>query len=261
MITVVKLTKEESKKIFDKCEISPINIDVAYQLEKNSEDYIYETAFNILLDYEMYCKNFIRTYIPHISANNYDLNEQICKVINKKYTKENFNAFDLLVLSNQENIYRYGKPINALSTISEYVDDDYQFDNMEKDLAIMQKGVEMFISKINKNDYIFQNPDFTNKNLNIKGDGDYIINDILFEVKCAQDDAISTHTIQQLMIYYLLNQSLPPIRKLNINKFGYFNPLKGQYHIWEIVIPSIVKDNWARYASHQMILNSQCLFV
>ena len=257
MITVTKLVKEESRKIFDQCDISPIIIDVPYQLEKNSEGYIYGTAFNILLDYEMYRNNYIRTYIPHISANNYDLNEQICQVINKKYTKENLNAFDLLVLANQENIYRCGRPINAISTISEYVEDDHQLDNQEKDFTIMKKGVEIFISKINKTDFVFQNPDFSNKNINIRGDGDYVINDILFEVKCVKEDAISTRTLHQLMIYYLLNQTLPPIRKLNINKFGYFNPLKGQYHIWEVSIPSIVKDNWARYVSHQMIFNNR----
>jgi hypothetical protein len=223
-------------RIFEKGLVKSIKLDCNFQYDRHSNPTIFGTAYNILFDYELYRRNFIESYEPK-RLKNKAMNKDFREVIAKIDQRSLLNERDLLLLVKEENLYRNGNFV--------VYDMDFKKDEiiaMKDDMRFIYPSIYDFFNEFKTSDKIIDNPYFEYNDYvrHIYGDGDFIINDILFEIKCVSDDSISTKTIKQLYIYKLLNDYSSRDLKYEINRFGYLNPLKNQVYIWDCDIPESI---------------------
>ncbi|HAU65890.1 MAG: hypothetical protein A2017_17505 [Lentisphaerae bacterium GWF2_44_16] len=247
-MNVKAFIKYESKRLFEDRVLEPIKIEPLRTYQRHSAPDVFGIAFNIAFDYELFKRGLISNYAPHQDyiAPLYD--EEIA-AFDKVEKKQELNARDLLILVNHENLSRFENNMAMYMQLSSHKFSPADEENMRLDLTLMSSCIHEFFSSVSKTDKFIQNPDFFSKRVDIYGDGDFIMNDILFEIKCVSSDNIETKTQKQLILYKLINDIDEDKRKYTINKFGYYNPLKGQIHTWDAIIPESVMNHWREYVS------------
>ena len=234
--------------LFDDRVLKPIEIVPQKHLQRRSSPDVFGIAFNIAFDYELFKRGLISVYAPHqdIIAPLYDDEIDAFEKVEKK---QELNARDMLILVNHENLSRFENNMTMYMQLSSHKFTSADEENMRIDLSVMSGCIRDFFSSVSETDKFIQNPDFFSKRVDIYGDGDFIMNDILFEIKCVSSDNIETRTQKQLILYKLINDIDEDKRKYTINKFGYYNPLKGQIHTWDAIIPESVMHHWREYVS------------
>lgn len=223
-------------RIFDKGSVKSIKLDCNFQYVRKCNPTIFGTAYNILFDYELFRRKFIESYEPK-RLKSKPINKDFKEVISKINQKSLLNERDLLLLVKEENLYRNGNFIVYDMDFKEN-----EIISMKDDIQFIYTSINNFLNNLKNNDQIVDNPYFEYSDYikHIYGDGDFILNDVLFEIKCVSDDSISTKTIKQLYIYKLLNDYSSRDLKYEINRFGYLNPLKDQVYVWNCNIPESI---------------------
>lgn len=198
--------------------------------ERKSHPSVFGVAFNLMLDYRLYCDGYVEYYSPKGNFSD----DRIKRIRGIVDNKETFTPKQIYALVRAEQIYRSGFA---------GPNKDDELEKLILDFPYLIESVEYSIKRLFKGkNNIVVNPIFGNLSIGVKADGDFILNNILYEIKCTKDTNCSTKTIRQLMIYKLLNESLK--EEFEIERFGYYNPLRKQIVEFDIEIPKIVRDNW-----------------
>jgi len=227
-------------KIFDRGLIKSIKLETNFQYERKSYPTIFGTAYNIIFDYELFRRSLIGSYEPK-RYKEMPLNKELSDLLKKIDQKEILSGKELLLLVREENLYRNGN----LALYSQGINEN-EIKAMKEDLEFMYSSVDNFLKNLKPSDKIIGNPYFVYDDYVkfIYGDGDFILNDILFEIKCVSDEGISPKTQKQLIMYKILNDNALNGRNYKIDKFGYFNPLKNQIYIWDCDIAESIQKSF-----------------
>jgi hypothetical protein len=245
-ITVKGFIKEMSSALFSFYDLKEIPLEVKKQVVIHNKPMFYGTVFNIAFDYSLFCKGVFSEYSPKYT-DFLPPDDDMKKILKKIKVKKPLNDKDFIVLEYNEEIFRSnGHPSAYLEYCTDLINDD-DITLMHDDMPSINQGINDFVATIKNDDTFIRNPLFNSEKTDIYGDGDFIMNDVLFEIKCVAEDGISIKTQEQLILYKLINDLNGDARQYQINKFGYYNPRKGQLHIWDAVIPPYVKIRWEKF--------------
>jgi hypothetical protein len=240
--------EQQGSLIFPNRLIGAIKLEVQKQAIVKSSPGFFGTAFHIAFDYELFRRGFILDYEPRMDPVGIFSKDEMA-VIRKTEMKKELNASDICILTHHEMLSRFiANPSMYFQISSDPVNLD-KISKMEVDLSTIREGIDRFFAAIPKCAIFIQNPLFRVEGVDVYGDGDFVMDDILFEIKCVSDDDINVKTIKQLMLYKLIHDLNSDNKQFEINRFGYLNPLKGQIHVWDAIIPDAVQFQWKAYIS------------
>jgi hypothetical protein len=250
-INVKRFLKENSGVLFSCYDLNEIPLEVKKKVVIHNKPTFYGTVFNIVFDYSLFCKGFFSEYSPKFS-DVLPLDNGIKKIKKKIQDKKPLSEKEYIILEYNEEIFRSnGHPSAFLEYDTDLIEDE-DIAKMHDDMPSIIQGIDDFIGTIKDDDTFIRNPLFHSEKTDIFGDGDFIMNDILFEIKCVAEDGISLKTQQQLILYKLINDINGDTRQYQINRFGYINPKKGQLHVWDAVIPEYVQRRWDKFLKGPM---------
>lgn len=205
--------------------------------ERKSHSSVFGIAFNLMLDYELYRKGFVKNYYPKGPFND-ESKKRIGKLIDRK---KEFSPKQVYTLVRAEQKFRSG--------LAGY-DEEGELSRLMIDFPKLKELVEYSLIELFKGkSNVVVNPVFGNSRILVHADGDFILDNVLYEIKCTNQKNCTTMTIRQLMIYYMLNDLLKDEYK--ITKFGYYNPLRKQKVEFDIEIPELVKDKWEKFVKER----------
>lgn len=109
--------------------------------------------------------------------------------------------------------------------------DFYLFDRANVYYDHCMSIVKLFVERININDSVIPNPTFTCIEHMIMGDGDFILDGNLYDIKTTKSIAVDKNSRRQLLFYYLMNyrRSSPTSHnvKFNISKLYIYKARHG----------------------------------
>lgn len=134
------------------------------------------------------------------------------------------------------NVFRSG----LYNQLRIWVDEIYKNPISESDLEALQQIYLRMIKRFASGNFI-DNPKFISFDHLIKGDGDFIIDDTLIELKSSSKIVIDSKWILQLMFYKYINDYVkefgskhypakPQVESYVINKIAVYNPLYDYYY-------------------------------
>ena len=235
-ITVSQYIKQKNR-LFEGARIASIKLKEVEAVVIHSDPSFFGNAFHIALEYAFYQKGYSNTFEPNITrvCHNNGLLEDVMGKIKRK---QPLSIENLVLLTKGEQYYR-----SAYSTMEIT---DKEMEAMKKDEVLINERVHWILDKQEAWGTLVVAPTFDLNSVGLRGDGDFIEKGVLYEVKCVKDSKISSRTQKQLMLYYLLNEERKHLgqESYEIKQFGYINPLRKEWVIWDIEIPSEVKNNW-----------------
>lgn len=236
MRTVSKLVKEKNA-LFEDVRIPSIVVKGSELSEVRSEPSFFGNAFNICLDYAFYVKGVSEKYEPK-NVSRYRYNEMLNGLMINIDQKKPLTIREIAILTKAEQVYRSGYQHSAILPSD--------LAHLKADYPLIEERISWILGLPLKWDKLVVEPKFTVEEVGLIGDGDFIVDDILFEVKCVKEEKITARTQKQLMMYYLLNQEKKrrELEYYKIKRFGYINPLRKQVYIWDVLIPEEVLSAW-----------------
>ncbi len=205
--------------------------------ERHSHSSIFGIAFNLMLDYELYRKNYVNKYIPKGPFTK----ESIIKIKAIIDKKKAFSVEQIYKLVRAEQKFRSGIAGS---------DEESELKSLKLDYPKLVELVSYTINNIFKGKKnIVVNPVFGNSQILVHADGDFILDGTLYEIKCTNQKNCTTTTIRQLIVYFLLNDLLKD--KYKIKRFGYYNPLRKQKVEFSIEIPRDISNNWEKFVKER----------
>jgi len=247
-MNVKRFVESYGSLVFPNRELRAIPLHMPIQHERHSEASRFGIAFNIAFDYELYRRGWIQDYEPRIDPM-VSMTKATLSVLSRIAAKKSLTGRDLCELSYHENLVRFN---GNWATYLEFKNQNYtveDIENMDRDIPIIASEIERFLSTLNPDDRLIRNPKFGNDLVDVHGDGDFVLNDTLFEIKCVSDLNIDVKTQKQLMVYKLIHDMDGAYKPYEIRRFGYFNPLKGQIHVWEASISVGIMRQWGEYVA------------
>lgn len=247
-MNVKRFVESYGSLVFPNRELRAIPLHVPIQHERHSEASRFGIAFNIAFDYELHRRGWIADYEPRIDPM-VSMTKATLSALSRVAAKRTLTGRDLCELAHHENLVRFQ---GNWETYLEIKNQSYSVEDIEAmklDIPVIANEIHRFLSTLKQGDRLIRNPKFGNDLVDVHGDGDFVLNDTLFEIKCVSDGNIDVKTQKQLIVYKLIHDMDGMYKPYEIRRFGYFNPLKGQIHVWDASISEGITSLWKQYVA------------
>ena len=229
----IKEYVQKENRLFNSVMLKPIKYQKHSKQNFKLDRLLLEATFTVLWEYLLYQKNYIQTFKIEQFQNVMTLND--LEIIEKK------EALPTKLL------YMLAQSHSNIQLMHHLRKSQYRgINQFKQDVNSLEDQINHFLSHSSSWGDIIYKPRFIYEPLSLKGEGDFIIDDIFWVFDYTLETVVSTHLHKELIMATLINETKKEkdLKTYSFKQWGIYNPLLNTYEILNIKIPEEVLAVW-----------------